>query len=397
MALGIFDPIFKMRLSRLFIVVLLLLVSVPLVTHYFLLKVDRNLSKNLNLDKMDPEAARNKLKLLDLDGLSGDELKERIDDLLRIKHSVLTELRYIEQDRAEKLKQKSEMDRLINKLKGQATREQSELEKLRVSISQAHMLQKELAERNNPEVLPPLRILSALSNNYIASDHGTLEKCSMGKCFDLARCPLSSGFPVYFYQNSELTWMNDGDGFGYKSEDPRTACLFVSVVDFNLENDFSKDLKYWKGDGRNHLLVDISSSSEITANKRPSLKLNPGKALIASFSLFNQSSGVNFRPKFDLALPLFSSRVPSPELWSDLAPMMPVRRKHLLSFEGRIQYSDAGLVKDIMLELGKINQDQTDDQVSSTNVLMTSPKFINDLKFLLLYRSLENFKILSNP
>jgi hypothetical protein len=35
---------------------------------------------------------------------------------------VLTELRFIEQDRAEKLKQKSEMDRLINRLKAQATR-----------------------------------------------------------------------------------------------------------------------------------------------------------------------------------------------------------------------------------------------------------------------------------
>ncbi len=37
------------------------------------------------------------LQLLDFDKLSGSELKKRLDDLLRIKHSVLTELRYIEQ------------------------------------------------------------------------------------------------------------------------------------------------------------------------------------------------------------------------------------------------------------------------------------------------------------
>jgi len=103
MFLSIFAPIFKMRLSRLLLVVVVVLVAVPLVTHYFLVRVDHSQNQNLNLENMDPEAARNKLKLLDLDGLSGNELKDRIDDLLRIKHSVLTELRYIEQDRAEKL------------------------------------------------------------------------------------------------------------------------------------------------------------------------------------------------------------------------------------------------------------------------------------------------------
>jgi alpha-1,4-N-acetylglucosaminyltransferase EXTL3 len=316
MFLSIFAPIFKMRLSRLLLVVVVVLVAVPLVTHYFLVRVDHSQNQNLNLENMDPEAARNKLKLLDLDGLSGNELKDRIDDLLRIKHSVLTELRYIEQDRAEKLKQKSEMDRLINRLKAQATREQSELEKLRVSITQAQMLQKELTDRNNPEVLPPLQLRSLPENNFVASQPvpEVSVRCTMGSCFDLARCPLSSGFPVFFYESTEATWVLDGDGFGYRSSDPDSACLFVALVDFRSPNNFEADLQHWKGDGRNHLLVDVSTFSEVTPRQtddvigqKPSGKIRTGKALVAGSEVFSQSQ--KFRRKFDLSLPSFNNRV----------------------------------------------------------------------------------------
>ena len=309
--MAILDSFFKMRLSRLLLAVVLLLVAVPVVTHFFLGNVDGISSRKFSFDNLDPEAARNKLKLLDLDGLSGADLKERIDDLLRIKHSVLTELRYIEQDRAEKLKQKSEMDRLINRLKAEATREQSELEKLRVSISQARMLQKELAERNNPEILPPVRILAGPENNFVAESPGreVTDGCSMGRCFDLVRCPLSSGFPVFFYESSEASWILDGEGFGYRSADPDTACLFVAAVDFSVENNLEKELRFWRGDGRNHILIDTAVYSN---GKLPSVVVRSskfGKAIVASSTFF--ADGRKFRHRFDLALPTFSSRVPS--------------------------------------------------------------------------------------
>ena len=285
--MAILDSFFKMRLSRLLLAVVLLLVAVPVVTHFFLGNVDGISSRKFSFDNLDPEAARNKLKLLDLDGLSGADLKERIDDLLRIKHSVLTELRYIEQDRAEKLKQKSEMDRLINRLKAEATREQSELEKLRVSISQARMLQKELAERNNPEILPPVRILAGPENNFVAESPGreVTDGCSMGRCFDLVRCPLSSGFPVFFYESSDSNWILDGEGFGYRSTDPDTACLFVAAVDFSAENNLEKELRFWRGDGRNHILIDsaVYSNGKLPSAVVRSSKL--GKAIVASSTI----------------------------------------------------------------------------------------------------------------
>lgn len=305
--MAILDSFFKMRLSRLLFVVVVLLVTVPIVTHFFLSKVDSDNNRRLNLDNLDPETARNKLKLLDLEGLSGTDLKERIDDLLRIKHSVLTELRYIEQDRAEKLKQKSEMDRLISRLKAEATREQSELEKLRVSIKQAQMLQRELAERNNPEVLPPIRILVGSEGNFGAEMHdqtGQLE-CTMWQCFDLTRCPLSSGFPVFFYETSKASWILDGNGFGYRSEDPETACLYVAFVDLRVQTDFKNDLRFWRGDGRNHVLIDASKRFVVDGHVT---EVDVGKAIVASSSVFDHRK---FRPRFDLALPSSRLRMPS--------------------------------------------------------------------------------------
>jgi hypothetical protein len=62
---------------------------------------------------------RNKINILDLNGLSKTELKDQIDYLVRIKHSLQRELQNIEQDWDEKLKEKLEMDRLIGRLKGQ--------------------------------------------------------------------------------------------------------------------------------------------------------------------------------------------------------------------------------------------------------------------------------------
>jgi len=93
-----------------------------LIIYQFLNCVERGSSSGFDLDISDPDIARyfninepfaskgqsfdamfalqnfrHNLQLLDIDKRSGEEQKRLLDDLLRIKHSVLTELRYIEQ------------------------------------------------------------------------------------------------------------------------------------------------------------------------------------------------------------------------------------------------------------------------------------------------------------
>ena len=72
-----------------------------------------------------------------------------------------------------------------------------------ILCKQAKAAQIELAERNTPELRPPLKLLATAKDNFYG--HLSLDdmpsKCTFGSCFDLSRCPLSSGFPVYFYNN----------------------------------------------------------------------------------------------------------------------------------------------------------------------------------------------------
>ena len=55
---------------------------------------------------------------------------------------------------------------------------------------------------------------------------------SESQCFDWSRCPISSGYPIYFYENDSMDdengWANSvGRKSGYFTSDPNEACLFV--------------------------------------------------------------------------------------------------------------------------------------------------------------------------
>ena len=54
---------------------------------------------------------------------------------------------------------------------------------------------------------------------------------SIHQCFDWSRCPISSGFPIYFYENmanDDNSWVHEvGRISGYYTEDPDEACLYV--------------------------------------------------------------------------------------------------------------------------------------------------------------------------
>ena len=129
----------------------------------------------------------------------------------------------------------TDFSRIIDESKAEATRRQVKLEKLNSNIAQAKLAYQDLSERNTPELLPPLRITAGVQNNVFESPN-TLEtalSCTMTKrkCFDWSRCPISSGFPIYFYQeaiNEENSWVISGGlKSGYLTSNPNSACLFV--------------------------------------------------------------------------------------------------------------------------------------------------------------------------
>ena len=187
--------------------------------------------------------------------------------------------------------------------------------------------------------------------------------CTFGSCFDLTRCPLSSGFPVYFYNNI-YGWTSTKDGYGYMTSSPEEACLYVISYLPGSKLEF-QNLPYWHGDGRNHIIIDFSiqMNNNISHHKTSYFKREEiGKAMIVSSNFFDE----NGLPRigFDLGVPVFKYLDNAPDLWSRLPSLMPVRRKYLMSYQEPAYLSENKLIKDMIEEpLNLINDDKTSDKV----------------------------------
>ena len=344
-----------MKISRLIGAVVVIFLIMVSVSYYHLTHSEQN---NVRQRHSSSDAVRKMLSVLDPDDdkINGIELKRRINELLRIKESVQKELRDVEQKRSSDLKQDSELVRIIDEHKMEATRAKTELDMLRLKIEQARFAQKELAERNTPELRPPLRLMALPKDNFIAENIAT--ECGFERCFDLARCPLSSGYPIYFYNNI-FGWTSTKDGYGYSIKNPDEACLFVGAFDERSLYDFL----FWKGDGRNHLLIDTNIGSfqnESAQINYKAISKKFGKAMIASTQYFDE---IKPRLHFDIIVPPVKYFDLSPDLWSRLGLLVPIRRKYLMSYQEPL-LTESKVMRSIIEEpLNLINDDKTSDKV----------------------------------
>jgi len=259
------------------------------------------------------DTARRVLGLIDFDHLSGPEIKGRIEELLRIKDSVQGELRIMEQRRAAMQAEIQDLAGKIEQLKMEGSRETKELERLRVSIQQVKVQQKEYIQRNTPDIAPPLPLLPSklpgpppLLGNI---------SCTLSSCFDFSRCSVTSQMPVYVYPDSRahVTTL-------HMTSDPTTACLYLVVL---VPGTQLSSLQYWAGDGRNHLIL-VPEFKYLT-------NLDTGRAMLVS------SSAVQgyFRPRFDLILPDISTEPVKDPSWVRYPSLTPVLREFLLIFDGQ--------------------------------------------------------------
>ena len=142
----------ELRMRTVMLIVLVSVVLIPLLVMWSLPQ-----AMVLPPDTIDTaDTARRVLGLIDFDHLSGPEIKRRIEELLRIKDSVRTELRGLEQKRAGMLDEIQALSSRIEQLRQESGRERTELERLRVSVEQVKVQQRELRERNTPDIAPPL-------------------------------------------------------------------------------------------------------------------------------------------------------------------------------------------------------------------------------------------------
>uniref|UniRef100_A0A6Q2XGK7 Exostosin glycosyltransferase 1 n=1 Tax=Esox lucius TaxID=8010 RepID=A0A6Q2XGK7_ESOLU len=172
-------------------------------------------------------------------------------------------------------------------------------------------------------------------------------RCRMDTCFDFRRC--QRGFKVYVYplpkgeKVSEsyqkiLTAVEDSR---FHTTDVNQACLFVLGIDTLDRDQLSgqyvhnvkakiQSLPTWN-DGRNHLIFNLYSGT--WPDYTEELGFDIGQAILAKASIDMD----NFRPHFDVSIPLFSkdhSQKGGDKGYLTLNNVPP-SRKYLLVFKGK--------------------------------------------------------------
>lgn len=356
-----------LKLSRVIFLVSVILFVVPLFTHYYLSKYDESGSLANNPMRHTLEA------LGDISTMNAADLKLRIEEMLRIKASVSTELRELEAKRGRLQREAAAASAKADSAKAEHARAAAELQRLRVSADQARIAQLEAIRRDSPELAPPLQLLPSRPPPVLPPIAQSSEvHCRMFSCFDHSRCSLTSGFPVYLYDPDIYAPLAGAevDGFlkttlrqtlGYNTHitrNPNEACIYLVIVGeafpfektpaptidtykLLLNETAIKSLPYWGGDGRNHVLLNMARRELAVGSGDAFRGASVGRAMIAQ-STFTHDQ---FRPGFDIITPP-ALGPPGGDVWADCAPIAPARRKYLLSFQGS-QPPPKGIDKDL--------------------------------------------------
>ncbi|KAF7692012.1 exostosin-1a isoform X1 [Silurus meridionalis] len=172
--------------------------------------------------------------------------------------------------------------------------------------------------------------------------------CRMDSCFDFSLCK-KNGFKVYVYPQEKGEKISESyqnilasiESSRFYTSDPGQACLFVLSLDTLDRDQLSpqyvhnlkaklQNLNQWN-DGRNHLIFNLYSGT--WPNYTEDLGFDIGQAMLAKASISTE----NFRPNFDVSIPLFSKDHPRTggERGFLKYNSIPPFRKYMLVFKGK--------------------------------------------------------------
>ncbi|XP_051246233.1 exostosin-1b [Dicentrarchus labrax] len=174
------------------------------------------------------------------------------------------------------------------------------------------------------------------------------KRCRMDSCFDFSLCQ-KNGFKVYVYPQQKGEKISESyqnilatiEGSRFYTSDPGQACLFILSLDTLDRDQLSpqyvhnlktkvQNLPLWN-DGRNHLIFNLYSGT--WPDYTEDLGFDIGQAMLAKASISTE----NFRPNFDVSIPLFSKEHPRTggERGYLKYNSIPPFRKYMLVFKGK--------------------------------------------------------------
>uniref|UniRef100_A0A8C9MVI5 N-acetylglucosaminyl-proteoglycan 4-beta-glucuronosyltransferase n=1 Tax=Serinus canaria TaxID=9135 RepID=A0A8C9MVI5_SERCA len=178
--------------------------------------------------------------------------------------------------------------------------------------------------------------------------HGIPAGDGGGSCFDFAQCR-KNGFKVYVYPQQKGEKIAESyqnvlaaiEGSRFYTSDPGQACLFVLSLDTLDRDQLSpqyvhnlrskvQSLHLWNN-GRNHLIFNLYSGT--WPDYTEDVGFDIGQAMLAKASISTE----NFRPNFDVSIPLFSKDHPRTggEKGFLRFNTIPPLRKYMLVFKGK--------------------------------------------------------------
>lgn len=323
----------RVRLTWLSFMLFFILVFFPLIAHYYLTTIDEAGGPDKRIFGPRP----------------GSELCEakHVQDLCRIRESVSEELLQLEAKRQELNGEITRLNLRIEACKRSIDSAKQDLLQLKNVISQTEHSYKELMAQNQPKLSLPVRLLPDKEDPGLPPPKSP-RSCRLWSCFDYARCPLTSGFPVYVYDTGSYTWGNYIDPLVkqaftaavksniYVTDNPSIACLYLVLVGELQESlavpppsELERQLKalpYWRSDGHNHVLVHLTRKS-MTQNFL--YNVTTGRAAVAQSTFLEQQ----YREGFDLVVSPLVHALSEPN-FLEIPPQVPVKRKYLFTFQG---------------------------------------------------------------
>ena len=295
-----------------------------------------------------------KVFVTDIDELSSraTDLKKHLDELDQIKMRALNDLREFEGKRysmQEEIKKfTSERDKVKTELlqyNKKFAKINKDLEKLKV-LAAVHEKRKAVPI-GIPRSLEQGRIVPIISDKT-AGNLSTRIGCQYSTCIDFSKCPITSTFSFYVYKPIKLDSLLLDDSWAAKvyenlvglpdyRSDGSTSCFFVVIMclksrfrflkkHYHILNSYLKDLHYWQGNGRNHLLLLLFNGKN--AAEFQTSKLQHSNGVLAT----NYLDIDTHRRGFDLLLFSFESLPKTTDLWEVSPPLVPIERKYFFAY-----------------------------------------------------------------
>ncbi|NXD26693.1 EXTL3 protein, partial [Spelaeornis formosus] len=322
----------RIRLTWLSFTLFVILVFFPLIAHYYLTTID------------DADDAGKRI----FGPRTGNELCEvkHVQDLCRIRESVSEELLQLEAKRQELNSEIAKLNLKIEACKKSIENAKQDLLQLKNVISQTEHSYKELMAQNQPKLSLPIRLLPDKDDVTFPLPKSN-RNCRLHNCFDYSRCPLTSGFPVYVYNSDDYPFGSSLDPLikqafeatvrtnVYVTENANIACVYIILVGEMQEPVMPKpteleqqlhSLPYWRTDGHNHLIINLSRKSE---TQNFIYNISTGRAMIAQSTFYD----AQYRPGFDIVVSPLVHAMSEPN-FLEIPPQVPVKRKYLFSFQG---------------------------------------------------------------